>query len=318
MELSLNELSLNERCSTVQEARNRVEVFAKVIRESASLGIAQIVRTPRYFRQLSLADGYVIEQWARDSNHVSIDLIRFVLTVCTKAPHLDEVLKSYQKGVDEECTFEGAHASGIAVAHYSHGATISFIGHSKFACEKIGFDFCFIEDNDVTVQKTEVLNFSTVAHVYALKSEILRRIADEQSVLDGRDMWDRRATLYPFLEFCQETSEYLNSLQANDPLLKHINRHFRCLNEACRKWTSGSFVPAGVDWSSESSRTMNEPRLAKMREATMPDGRTEVFVDHTKIHGHNIRIHFFSQSSPGKFVAIGYVGPHLPTSNYKT
>jgi hypothetical protein len=121
--------------------------------------------------------------------------------------------------------------------------------------------------------------------------------------VNGTQLWEQRATLFPKLDFCDSRELQTKALGGDGARFREALRGLRDLQKYCDGWITPNFDIHSLNNSSgESEATL----------ATYGDER-RFFNWHAK-RG-NSRIHFFDFPAQ-KRLLVGYVGKHLPTAKF--
>ena len=153
-------------------------------------------------------------------------------------------------------------------------------------------------------------------HIQMLQTWLQERII--RQIHDGKDLWNRREELFPFLIFCPDAGNNLRELQNGSPLLHQVTERLFTLNDVCKTWQSGNFPLSAIPKASpESHATMSNAEYAAMRKFCCPSENAPItFTFHIRVTPGNWRIYFYPKSAGT--IYIGYIGHHLPTVEYPT
>ncbi len=321
MDTMLNELSLNQLSPSVDLARQRMVRFVQVLSSLKSISKQTLLRVPRGFRQHTLADGYVVENWIRDRDFVSEEYRKFLLEIASRAPYLDDLWDHHMADGEFECYHGETLAKGFGVAHLADSPAVGLDGIEEFADDPVPVKIVYLDSTDVVEEVAQICCITSQQQVASRTAWLTSKIQSEKAIANGEDLWDRRIALLPRLDFSNGTKSYLCSLSHGNPALVKVYEHLRTLNETCELWTGGAFIPVGIDWTDESPETMAEPLLANQRIFRCHDGIRRTITTHSKIKAFNLRIYFLgidSGNQQDRRVIVGYIGRHLPTVNFKT
>lgn len=153
--------------------------------------------------------------------------------------------------------------------------------------------------------------------------QVSRLVTEEKQktfrmVSSGRELWEKKESIYPHLVFCECVRKQLEEPR-NSLHIKIIMKRLQILEDYFSNF-NGKFEKdkLGFDCREESESVKKNKRLRGMRVFELPDKREEFFSWHISFSGNFPgRIHFIPNAKECVGV-IGYVGKHLPTSNYPT
>jgi hypothetical protein len=172
-------------------------------------------------------------------------------------------------------------------------------------------------------QEVQVGHISQPDHLQQHKVWIAERL--KSSVRNGRELLQKKATLYPHLVFCDEAEKQIKTLKANDVLFRKIVSRLLELEKYCQQWEPNTAFDGQQkipNSSGESEATMQQ--YGSLRQFKCPDGEIRTFAYHLKENLYGWRIHIWPDEQ-GLFglaadqhrrILVGYVGVHLKTSTY--
>ena len=120
----------------------------------------------------------------------------------------------------------------------------------------------------------------------------------------------------------------MGTFSGTEAFFRQVVRHLGALDRAGGTWKEGPFSPAGISFSVESQATLSHGEYGPMRDFPTPDGfDTDRWSLHTKFTGGTGGRMYYKtlevmerdaagMERRGMRVAIGYVGPHLPTVRF--
>ena len=235
-------------------------------------------------------------QWLNDETQVPKDDRVFFKTIAAKAPFISDVCSAAVQELGFECEFrfEGEAAEGLGAAHLLDSAAVS-LPCRRFACDPVFLQVTCLDEEGLIEYFVPVCCLSSVDQVRRREKWLRDRLLLESPIGDGDELWSGRTLHFPRLIFCASTEDFVRSLSGKELHFRQILRHLTALNRYLLTWTDGEFALTGVDWSYESTATMNRAELAALRTFTCPDNVSRRFSPHTKLHGANLRIHFESR-----------------------
>lgn len=156
-----------------------------------------------------------------------------------------------------------------------------------------------------------------------LTSRILR------SVQDGHALLAKLPEIFPRLVLGSRAEEQVAAMTGAEPNFRQVLRHLHLLNCSALEWKPEEpFTPIGLTFSVESPETLRHGKHGPHRDFPTPaEFCDERWSLHTKLTGSPpFRLYFKTReavdpsSSNGNaaqlHVAIGYIGPHLPTVKF--
>jgi hypothetical protein len=315
MEILFNDLSCEPIAADRYAARVHMAQFILVVRHLTALGAQRTVRMLKHSLQQPLSSDYRIAQWMNDTDVDQVERV-FFKTVAAKAPYADDILAEYER--ENNSLFEFDHAGipaiGLGVAYLVDSPAISLAGAAHRFPDPTQIRYRAAEGNGNFIEKTvSVCCLTTRDHVVDREPWLRERISRENTISTGLELWGKRSAVWPNLRFCESTRGALEALHGNEQFFEGILRHLHAINRGIVQSDDGPLQLPGVKWSYESGPTMNNPKMAAMRQFVCPDGITRLCEPHTKLIGANLRIHFCPMQTE-QIAYIGYVGGHLPTA----
>ena len=137
-------------------------------------------------------------------------------------------------------------------------------------------------------------------------------------VSSGKELWEKRESLYPHLVFCDSVEKQLERA-GNSLHIRTIMKRLKILEDYFARY-DGSFNKEEVGYGcrEESESVENNKETKRMRIFKTPYGKDEFFTWHISFSGdYPGRIHFLPDAEH-KVGIIGYIGKHLPTSKFTT
>jgi hypothetical protein len=319
MEPTLDDASLVA-CST-PPVGERIAQLAGALKALDDLGAPRVLRAVRDAADRDIHGGRGLRTWCFDPS-TPRDARLLVAHRLAKAPFLDgpEGLLRQREGEARAVhgTIEGRPTVGGAFVALADGVLVMFSEPSPPARPAMVQLEVLIEDNTSSTESVHVCAVESGAEVQGNATLIVAKI--EASVATGAELSDRLGDLFPRLVLGATAKEQLIALGSGSPMLRHVIRHLRALDGAARAWRGGPYAP-GVTWSVESPATLTHGDYGPQREFPTPDGFEPTrWTYHTKLtDGWRL---YFKTSVHGERttsiaeearVAVGYVGPHLPT-----
>jgi hypothetical protein len=314
-----NELSVKEYDSR-DVANERMALFVRVCRALNRIGFRSLrlhEDTGGNLYNLRIAENYQVSQWIEQHNDRAIT--NGFRELVTSAPLINEDDPSLLEHWGSiEYTFGEEDAHGLGAAHYLDTIAVSLkLDDGAFLSYTV--DIQKLELNEALEESTEMVSVMHACEIEHAEQRAewyqqkLRAIAEEM-----RDLWENRETYFPALVFCGETEQNLSSSQVLGGISRVVEKLQR-LNQYAAQWEEGGFSTDdveefGIRVSMESESTMENRRLRNKRRFRLPNDSREIFEPHIKAG--DLRFHFFAEVETHT-VYVGYIGPHLPTSNFQ-
>lgn len=281
--LFLNELSLTPLALDVAAGRARMSAFLDVVTR-----VRQVVRSARPLvhtidpiHALPLAPGYSVADW---SVGLSRDERLLFLQLATQAPLLEggrDPQELIDRHLRSECWHDGRSAVGLGAAFAADGLSVSFRSAQCWDEWALHVEVDEAdEEANVTRRKAVVRHASVGAHIDA--HERLLRELERLSVRDGQDLWDRRAELFPALEFCKEVRGQLTEFLGGDIALDGVVKRLVDLQKFFDAWDGASIGPGSLPTkcTPESGTTLG--KYEQQHTFTPPVGPRRVFSWHVR------------------------------------
>jgi hypothetical protein len=315
LDIVLNELSFEPPTEKSYDAwpwmRGLVETVRAYI-DVEPTEIKALLVTPDVMR-IPLAERYTIRSWCED-RQVPDEERNFLLGLSTQKPFPDR---------DQlECQFRKRFGVGLTVAWRDGFPVASAHSADYWDTTHLEVDATTLNDagDDYTLQRAQVRHACRVEHVRSHVGWIRERIRDIQDgrrrfALSGTELWNKRETMFPYLELCERVLGQLRSLRRGDQRLPQIVGRLFELNTYSSSWVGGSFEPGALPSkiTPESDQTLQQFR----QEHTFlcPDGIERLFSWHARYTPGDGRIFFFPDEGRRKII-IGHIENKLPTVMY--
>ncbi|MEG3906331.1 hypothetical protein Q5691_01120 [Microcoleus sp. w1-18aA5] len=310
LEMVFNELSARTLAPDIFTARQWMSELIRTMVAAKGCGLKGI-RIQADFHAMILAESYPLSCWRNDPE-VNKDERTFLKTLATKTPLSVDIsdvsIKIKVEAPDCELSLQGIQAEGFKVSYYLETLAISLNSESLWNSSRLNLELIQIDDNGELIEESvEVLHASQKNHVLEHADWIKKR--QQTAVVDGLELWKRRAELFSSLEFCDRVSQQIESL-VDPKMLRQVVRKLFELDELSKNWTDGALdldnLPSKVSPESES-------RLKEFKEQLnieCLDGKKRIFSWHVRMTPGAWRLHFCTELGPGKII-IGYIGPKI-------
>ncbi|MFF6786163.1 hypothetical protein [Streptomyces sp. NPDC012510] len=301
--LFLNERSYGSACDPLDADRAMTE-FARTAVAVARVdraGTTLVSDVP--LKELQVADGYPVQKWmGNPKNRDSWQRLRLMQS---KAP-FKTVLPNGEDPFDIEYRYQGGVAKGLGGAHLMDGLGISVPAQACWdastmvlECEQL------VESADGStgtwVSEVEVRHVSVERHLDTHLAWI--RAARDTAVHTGAQLWERRADLFPHLQFLPRVEADLRVLP--QVWVGPVRRRLIELEEAVAEWDPAT-RPEGPQWRSWVTGEHGE-RKRDYGWFTDLDGRPGLFDTHSRFTPDEGRVHF-RLVPEDKAVRVAYLG----------
>lgn len=299
----------NELACPSPEPRDRILVdgamitFARLMRHIARLRADAALVSAIQLRDLELASGYYLAEWAGQPQHR--DLFRAIRSVQNHAPFRTVLPDGVGDGVDY--SWNGLRAEALAAAHLMDGLLVSLLlddcwdaawmqGHRERLLDN--------GDGDAVVKPDSVSVRHAATAANAAKHEDWIRTCGLPEPDRGADIWVNRQELYPHLQFLPQVQHHLNDLVPE--WVAPVALELRRLDDAIADWD-----PAAQSLPSWRSKVTPEFEMRRLKcRFTDLDGVVRTFDWHARFTPGKGRLHF--RLVPEQHTArIAYIGPKL-------
>lgn len=310
LEMVFNELSARTLAPDISTARQWMSELISTMLAAKGCGLKGI-RIQADFHAMILAESYPLSRWRNDPE-VNKDERTFLRTLATKTPLFVDIpdieIKIKVEDPGCELSLQGIQSESFKVAYYLETLVISLHSELLWNASRINLDLIQIDENGELIKESvEVLHASQKNHVLEHADWIKKR--QQTAVVDGLELWNRRAELFSSLEFCDRVSQQIESL-VDPKMLRQVVRKLFELDELSKSWTDGAL---NLDNLPSKASPESESRLKEFREQLniqCLDGKKRIFSLHVRMTYKVWRLHFCTELGPGKII-IGYIGPKI-------
>jgi hypothetical protein len=328
MEPTLDEASLVP-CPTTPPAQ-RIQALAETLKAVDRLGAPRVLRYVRDAADRDLRNGHGLRHWCF-APQTQRDAGLLVAKRLDKAPFIDgtnglftlaEGRRAIQPTIGNVSSLAGGHVA------LTDGLLVLLYGTTWPPSKPVIVRLEVLTDEDDWTDDVPVDAAACAEDVEEIAASITRKI--EAAVSTGRALLARLPDLFPRLVLGTRAEEQLAALTGSEPFFPQVLRHLRALEHAAGGWTQGTpFSPEGVTYSVESEVTLKHGKLGPLRDFPTPSGFNDGrWTLHTKLTGgEGARLYYKApeiartasgdSAEDGGTVAIGYIGPHLPTVRYR-
>jgi hypothetical protein len=328
MEPALDEASLVPCPTTAPGAR--ISELAEVLQALDRLGAPRVLRSVRDAPDRELREGGGLRRWCFD-RQTPRDAGRFVAQRLSKAPFLDgpDGLFAQAEG-DRAVRPSVAGVPSLAAGHVAltDSVLVMLQGTTWRPHKPITVRLEVLTEVDEWTDEVTVDAADCAKEVDAIAASITRKT--DAALSNGQALLDRLPELFPSLVLGGRAAIQLAALTGAEPFFPQVLRHLRALERAAERWTRGvPYSPEGVTYSVESEATLKDGSLGPLRDFPTPPGfDSDRWTLHTKLTGGNgarmfYKTQEFEPIEPGELperrvrIAVGYVGPHLPTARFR-
>lgn len=313
MEPVLNELSM-EAHPEGADLDARMLAFIATLRRLFEHGMTRVLRTVRGVLERAVSPEMTLRQWLFSKSAGALREAKQLLQrLLDKAPYVED-LHAEQEGKHQklfEVRLGDNDAPGLGVALLRDAPAVSLAGDPRFSGTFVRVRMTAMgAEGEGEEQDTDVVHAASAADVEQHRQWMEERV--QRDVVSGEDLWKRRASLFPALDFCPQVERHVSALSGSEFFFCEIIRHLHVMSRSVVRWADGDLELPGLRWSHESKETLNHGTYGPMRNFTCPDGMPRQFSLHSKINTGAKRIHFLPDKAT-KRILIGYVGDHLPT-----
>ncbi|MVO90464.1 hypothetical protein GPA10_38380 [Streptomyces sp. p1417] len=311
--LFLNELSCDTTCDPARAERAMTDLAQGVLAvlRADRAGTVLVSKVP--ITGLQIASGHPIGKW--HGNPRNRDLWQRLLRMQTRWPHR-VVFPDGQGHYDVEYRHRGAPAEGLGAAHLLDGLGVSLAVEPGWAADQVTLEREQLVDDAAGAYRSEtdevrVRHLSGIAHcevhgAWLRASVELARRGSVDAASEGAHLWERRAALFPHLEFLPHVEEQLRNLAPG--WVRPAGRRLAELDQAVASWNPHT-EPEGPQWHSHVTGE-GETRSRAYCVFTDLDGQPRTFDTHARFTPGPGRVHF-RLVPENKSVRVAHVGRKL-------
>jgi hypothetical protein len=310
LDLVLNELGFSALAPTRYDSWPWMSNFVGTLQSYMAVDPVEIkaLLVTENIHTVALAQEYTIGRWCRDE-YVSQDERSFFLGLTTNKPFIDSNLEGH---------FQGHRAIGLTICWRDQLPAVSPLSDTAWDVPHVTIDILHIFGDTFEEHPQQQIYHAAGAdhvrqHVGWLRERITTIQKERRSfVQTGTELWNRRAELFPHLEFCDRVFRQVRSLRKGDESLTQIIGRLFELEYYCAGWTTRGFdadaLPSKI--TPESEPTLQS--YAAEHTFYGPDGIGRLFCWHARFTPGAGRIYFFPEEER-RVIIVGHIGEHLPT-----
>ncbi|MFH7002116.1 hypothetical protein [Flavobacterium bizetiae] len=214
----------------------------------------------------------------------------------------------YYKAYDEE-------GKGIGYAYENDNLLISFetydnwkVNYLPIVQEQINEITDEIETDELKIRNCYNLNYSETHNKYIENKLLSAKNKLLTEIHNGKDLWAQKSELFPNLQFCDSTEEYL--LKSSGSPFKILLFRFNEFDNYFANWLTGDFDKDSVGGD---VRLESDTRIKEFNDELIircPDNETRLFSYHCNIGIKGFRLHFVPETTTRKCI-IGYIGKKI-------
>lgn len=326
MEPILDEVSL--RPCTGSLPPSRIRRLADCLKALDSLGASRVLRCVRDAGDRNIQDGLGLRDWCFRPQ-VDRDSGRLVALRLGKAPYVDGgdgLFTAAEGDRVVHSSISNTTSLGAGLAALTDGLLVFLYSVTWPPAKPIFVELRLLSDDTEWIEQATVDAVDSDREVEEQRVRLLKKV--DASVRTGSELVERLADLCPRVNLGEQAHAQLTAMTGSEKFFPQIVRHLRALSISAEAWSSGPFEPAGLTYSPESEATLNHGQYGPLRDFPVPDDfASERWSLHTKPSGGpGMRIYYRVQAFEVPMadghsvqqlrVAIGYVGPHLPTVKF--
>ena len=329
LEMVLNEHSL---CAPdVDRARVWMARLAETIRQASQICGGQAVKlwtqkkvggtilTTDYSNQDYALRTYLFGDQTVRNNKEQKSQRDYLQSLLTKTPYWDEQPEPRASQDPEIDEIEFSHNDqtcamcGIGFTYLRDALAVSLPSDPCWQVDSILLKVISLStiSNSIPEEVVEIIHASLSRHIITHESWIRNRLRSD--IRDGEDLWDRRASLFPSLIFCDKVMETVNNRLHGD-MLKSVQNRLFDLQIHCTESTSDDFNTESLRGNPRPESKATLDQHPDERTFLCPDGVRRIFSWHVSLTPYAWRLYFLPQPKTRTMI-IGYVGPHLRTAS---
>ena len=311
IDLVYNDLSAQPFCASYQNTLERIRVLLHTIGCARDFGLSGSLRVRSDFHESLVDIDYTINNWIGD-HRTPRDERALLLQLTTKSP----LLPDERPQVDEEIDiYVGASNSEAYRAAYLLDFPLLSFCHSEWDVPALHSKLARLLENDAIEESDiEIPNIAQASHFEANRDWIIER--SKRSIQKMSELWERRAELFPNLQFSVSVEAQLLSINGSDEHFHQVIKRLFELQAYFMRWEKGPFAPGELSRCSPTSAvTLDRYRTNYTHRFS---GDQAILCDwHVYLTPGAWRI-YFSANGQTREGFIGHIGPKLPDVTYGT
>lgn len=311
--LFLNERSCGTGCDPEHADRAMTRFARAVLAVVRADRAGTVLVSKEAITALQIADGHPVGKWGGQARNR--DYWRRLLQMQSKAP-FKTAFPEGEGFLDVEYRHRGERVDGLGAAHLMEGLGVSLPVDSRWEADHLVLEReQLVEDEDgspgLETGEVRVRHLSGPDHCevhdhWVRESVETVRRGGLDSVRQGAELWERRAELFPRLQFLPRVEDDLRGLPRF--WVQPVCRRLAELDEAVNAWNPES-EPEGPQWH---SWVTGEHRQRRSQQCwfTDVDGERRLFDTHSRFTPGVGRVHFRLVAEE-RAVRVAYLGRKL-------
>jgi hypothetical protein len=312
LEPVFNDLSAAQPAADLAAAIDRMSRLIRLLRDAPDHGLDPGLRIPQTFHSFQLGPNYRVFDWLYDTR-VSREQTLFLLTLVTRSPYLDQAPEEIQdRALLVDLRIEELASDALRAAYLLEVPLISFLevpwDHPFVNCE------CeeLIDDAVTPARPIQLRNISEPDH-FPVHADWIRE-RRKRSIESAGDLWNRRDSLFPHLEFCPSVEAQLIELRPSEPRFQQVLNKLFDLEGYFSGWGAGAFDPDAFPKCNPASPETLE-RYSEDYIHVTSDSRKVVASWHLYLTPGKGRLYFAADGANRRGI-ICHVGDKLPDATY--
>lgn len=300
---------------TIYQAREWMAGLVATLQEASKQKVKNL-RTYRQFAEINLLPDYSLQQWMSDHE---VDQIarQYIRTKASKLPYLEDLPDVEDRSRTFDFKLNGSVAHGCGAAYLLESIALSLACRDTWNTSQLTINIEELDETtaDIKEYSTPIKHVSCADHVVSHVEWIQERL--QSSVQNGADLLKKASGWFPNLVLIDDVCRQIEQMGSGTPQLRQAVKKLFELEVYCAGWKNGGFDPDQLASKAtpESNTVRDNPDLRQLRMFFLPDGREAFFEWHLRITPNAWRLHFYPDPERRK-IAIGYIGPKLPTARY--
>jgi hypothetical protein len=233
----LNELSQPSGPIPSVQAKECIDRLVGLLRAIKKVRSDLVLHSAVSLKTMAIGEAYSVSIWCNDGDRR--EEWRFLRALENRAPFdigLD-MLGGQDLGVDYHCY--GRRAEGLGLAHLIGGFAISFSHDQQWHVERVPLIRSQLEENDdnnveLKTEQVHTPHAALLDHVTVHRTWLME--ACRQAVRDGLDLWQRRAELFPRLDFLPRVEAQFRAILPGHPWFAATIERLKELDAAVHSW----------------------------------------------------------------------------------
>ncbi|MBK9263257.1 MAG: hypothetical protein IPM54_26075 [Polyangiaceae bacterium] len=263
--LFFNELSATPLSSNLHEARFRMDRFIGTLQrvQYTSNGKLPTLRLHMNVADLELTAQYPIARWLNDPD-VEKEQRTWLQALAARSPLFPtaaEVAVAVHPEDRVDCFHAKREALALSAARLMDGLPVSILSDPVWDTEWLEITIHALDAAGDLVESQEKFRHASRPEHIDIHADWLHSLS-RITVKDGRDLWDKRKTLFPALEMCKEVRAQLAGFKSGDPALRQIVKRLLEMQQFFATWQGTAIGPSSLPTkcTPESVSTMNKYR----------------------------------------------------------